>query len=1552
MLTTIAVCFCRVRFTKPPFQRQNVAKQQAPRSQGPSRQHSKAKGQRALRVPTLTLLIFGGLVLGKINRYLHSMIGNISSAPWNVTNPYAGLGHQPLHLPNGMVVFWVSWREKSFTIWYSRRQRYEQMVSSPTESPLLYRNLVKAITANSGEPGSRHLISMDLQKRWKWHRALQSGHEDRTAFGGNTGFRHRSEAARGRRKEAKRAQRAQSRKDYRAWKSQQGEPSGWAGQRVAAPPPLLPTHSTVSRSRKHRLPSQPSYRASRATWFRTYVQRHHQGFNIPKQIRFSHPIKIATWNVEGLYELTKYDQIMAYMKKEHIAVLAMQETKSTQTCSFIKNGFEFFFSGQADSKYHGVGFVVSPQTRHMVTNFLGFNSRCCSLDLNVAPSPVQLVCVYAPSMVADPQEDVDRKEEFWNFMGSTFNNLPKHKQICFLGDWNARISVEQDPAETAVGPDAWSKRQAVTNPERDNAVFFCEFLLGHNLFLPQTFNQPSLKHRITYKETTAGLSNIYRPELCDWAALDYVAVPIKSARQVIQCRSNPFVSLSSRHFPVELTITIIPSAKAEIPSTSPKLDFTTGHGNYRGHLDHVLLEEIDCEPIKPDQGSYKRAIFTAGSCSRDCIAQAGWGFTVSKPVAVDGDSLMVTTFDVNAFGPVELPVGSLANTSAKNLAEIQAVIEVLDWLLGFCQDEGCQFVLFLNSDYVLGFLEGRNHPKTNFYQVSTLLQYWYAATAFFQLTACKVPARRDIPGNKWADVLAFNGRTDLGKEGRFAVSPPSPLIAPEYAVTTPCPKWESSSLDHQNEILTNAVLNAAKLSFAPIPPNKRKPYLSPETFSLVQQLAHLTAPEQEEERRGLRNRIKTCARRDKKKWWAENFQLDAQGPPATQWKTIRSSRSSFTAKPTNICDLRGVLRPRHQRADVFAEYLSQVVWSSKMLPPFGDPNYSFSASMAAQSPIFLQELLTALAKLKLGKTPGPDRVHPEMLKFSSPLFQSLLLSLLTGCFLGGAVPHAWKQSNVVLLLKNSLKSSSALTNYRPISLSSCFYKIYASILRERLRPFVDPFLRGTQYGFRPARSTSQPIHILRQLLQAHERQLVPLHLVFLDWSKAFDSITHEALAHSLAYHSVPEQLIVAIMSLYDSPTFRVMDWGEFSSPRSQESGLRQGCPLSPFLFILSTTCMFNYVEAEHEMRFGLIPSVFPTTPPSWDLQFADDMVLMANSAQLANRLLHGVQRHGFRFGLELNADKCEHIAVNSEETVHMRTGDKLHLCNCKHCGGVGQGNPITKVTGNTYLGVPLNMDGSPETYVASRLRKANAAVKALGNFWQASFLSAHFRLRVYQAVIQNILLYSIESVVPTPAQNQRLDALHFKILRQIFRVKAPFYHRVLVPSDSPCSNSHLQLLANSHGLRIYAPSQVAAVRRLKLLGHLLRHESDPSHLVSFMPSHSYRFLRGENLRVGRPRPHWAELTLTEAYRRTQLLLENNVPTIVDLTHPFFSIPTAAEIYMSHGHTVKDWRNNARFYRAVRDMALDKTKWRAITGQHLKDLPSADFPPNYPMDNTT
>ena len=91
------------------------------------------------------------------------------------------------------------------------------------------------------------------------------------------------------------------------------------------------------------------------------------------------------------------------------------------------------------------------------------------------------------------------------------------------------------------------------------------------------------------------------------------------------------------------------------------------------------------------------------------------------------------------------------------------------------------------------------------------------------------------------------------------------------------------------------------------------------------------------------------------------------------------------------------------------------------------------------------------------------------------------------------------------------KNTRLLANYRPISLTNISYKIFTSIIQSKLFHLLDDRIRPTQFGFRKNRSTTQPVHILRRLLEIYERQPSPFHAFFLAWSKAFDSVTFTAI---------------------------------------------------------------------------------------------------------------------------------------------------------------------------------------------------------------------------------------------------------------------------------------------------------------------------------------------------------------------------------------------------------------------------------------------------------
>ena len=98
----------------------------------------------------------------------------------------------------------------------------------------------------------------------------------------------------------------------------------------------------------------------------------------------------------------------------------------------------------------------------------------------------------------------------------------------------------------------------------------------------------------------------------------------------------------------------------------------------------------------------------------------------------------------------------------------------------------------------------------------------------------------------------------------------------------------------------------------------------------------------------------------------------------------------------------------------------------------------------------------------------------------------------------------------------------------------------------------------------------------------------PIFLVFLDWEKAFDRIKQNKLIEALTRMDLPTKYIQAIQSIYNNPSFSVKMGNSQSTWRKQRRGIRQGCPLSPYLFIILMTAMLLDVHAEVSKKTKLI----------------------------------------------------------------------------------------------------------------------------------------------------------------------------------------------------------------------------------------------------------------------------------------------------------------------------------------------------------------------------
>ena len=123
---------------------------------------------------------------------------------------------------------------------------------------------------------------------------------------------------------------------------------------------------------------------------------------------------------------------------------------------------------------------------------------------------------------------------------------------------------------------------------------------------------------------------------------------------------------------------------------------------------------------------------------------------------------------------------------------------------------------------------------------------------------------------------------------------------------------------------------------------------------------------------------------------------------------------------------------------------------------------------------------------------------------------------------------------------------------------------------------------------------------------------------FLDWEKAFDKVDQKRMIEALKRLNIHDRMVANIAALYANPTFKVEKGPDSSSWRSQSSGIRQGCPLSPYLFILLMTVLFH--DIHDSLQDTLKDSLVEGFGES-EILYADDTLLILQDVEAMSKLL-------------------------------------------------------------------------------------------------------------------------------------------------------------------------------------------------------------------------------------------------------------------------------------------------------------------------------------------
>ena len=279
----------------------------------------------------------------------------------------------------------------------------------------------------------------------------------------------------------------------------------------------------------------------------------------------------------------------------------------------------------------------------------------------------------------------------------------------------------------------------------------------------------------------------------------------------------------------------------------------------------------------------------------------------------------------------------------------------------------------------------------------------------------------------------------------------------------------------------------------------------------------------------------------------------------------------------------------------------------------------------------------ALRLAKKGKAAGPSEVCTEMFSSAGDLGLDMLVSVYRDIMRDDEVPEEWCESFTIPLFKGKGDALSC-EKYRGLRLLDHAMKVWERVLIKRLEVYVR--VHPQQFGFAQGKSTTDAIHIARQLQEKFLQKKKKLYQIFVDLEKAFDKVPRQSIEWALRRQLVPEWLVRAVMSLYQNSSSKVRFAGDMSSKFPIGVGVHQGSALSPLLFKLVME------ETTKECRRG----------DPWELLYADDLVLTADTKEGVEAIFNEWQSAMERRGLKVNVAKTKLLISGKENVLAAPTG--------------------------------------------------------------------------------------------------------------------------------------------------------------------------------------------------------------------------------------------------------------------------------------------------------
>ena len=608
-----------------------------------------------------------------------------------------------------------------------------------------------------------------------------------------------------------------------------------------------------------------------------------------------------------------------------------------------------------------------------------------------------------------------------------------------------------------------------------------------------------------------------------------------------------------------------------------------------------------------------------------------------------------------------------------------------------------------------------------------------------------------------------------------------------------------------------------------------KEWISSVTWDLVQKRKHIKhqimvcvdAPQLatlQEEYRKVNKMVKKSARKDKR-FFCNSLATEAEQAAAkrdlntlykiTRTLCMRRSNQDKPVKDTQGNPLSKEVDQRERWLEHFRNLLNRPIPAERLDIPPATPDKMLQVNT---NPPTKSEIIKALKELKNGKAAGPDGVPAEALKVDLYTTATMMLPLLRKIWKQGCILQDWKKGHLVKIPKKG--DLGLCKNWRGIMLLSVPSKLLTRIILDRLKNAIDDCLRPEQAGFRKNKSCIDQIATLRIIIEQSIEWQSPLFLNFIDFRQAFDSVDRETIWKLLRHYGIPGVFINLIQQLYVGATCQVVHKGKLTEEFEVRTGVRQGCLLSPMIFLL----VVDWIMRE-TTKIGKTGIQWSPTKNLEDLDYADDLCLLAQKHEDMQLKTNTLVRTAAMTGLEINTEKTETVTLQQRLKVPITV----------------RGHVLNDVDTFVYLGSVVSTTGGSDEDAKSRIGKARYAFNKLRPIWQSSSLSVRSKLRIFNSNVKSVLLYSSETWRITKKLLNKLQVFINNCLRFILKITRA----------DKMSNEDLWKQTQQEPI-----GQQISRRKWRWIGHTLRKPRDDitRQSLQWMP-------RGKR-KTGRPKTTW------------------------------------------------------------------------------------------------